>query len=224
MSFADKLTRGIFVSGFFLLCSFAAAGQESGTPPLIKRATSETYADILRKVKETDSSVNYKEFRLAYADSADYKPSADPQIRRAMFAAIAVKDHAKAAELAEAILKNRYVDIYGHQVAAVAYRELGDRGKSAVHGSLARELIRSIVESGDGNTPESAMQLISEEEEAIILQALDLKANKQQLMDQDGHTFDRVDAVDSSDVTVTLYFNLDVPVIKARQALASAPQ
>ena len=224
MSFIGRLTSVIFAFVLLLSSSLAAAAQESGTPLVIKRASTESYADILRKVKETDSSVNYKEFRLAYADSADYKPSADPQIRRAMFAAIAVKDNAKAAELAEAILKNRYVDIYGHQVAAVAYRELGDRGKSAVHGSLARELIRSIVESGDGNTPETAMQLISEEEEAIILQALDLKANKQELMDQDGHTFDRVDAVDSSDVTVTLYFNLDVPVIKARQALASAPK
>ena len=224
MNYSARRRSAVLALVLLLAFPFLLVGQAPGNPLVIKRASTEPYAEILRRVKETDSGVNYKEFRLAYADSAEYKPSADPQIRRAMFAAIAVKDHSKAAELAEAILKNRYVDIYGHQVAAVAYRELGNRAQSAVHGSLARELIRSIVESGDGHTPETAMQLISEEEEAIILQALDLKANKQELMDLDGHTFDRVDAVDSSDVTVTLYFNLDVPVIKARQALASRPQ
>jgi hypothetical protein len=227
MKRASSMMNLVSAIGLLLsFCSIELPAQEAVPSSLqvIKRSTTQSYAEILQRVRETDAGVNYKEFRLAYADSAEYRPSADPQIRRAMFAAVSVKDYGRAAELAEAILKERYVDIYGHQVAALAYRELGDRGKSAVHGSLARELIRSIVESGDGNTPETAMQLISEEEESVILQALDLKPSKQELLDLGGHTLDRVDAADSNDVTITLYFNLDVPVVKARQALAVLPK
>jgi hypothetical protein len=192
----------------------AACAQEEAsapsTPDRIRRSSAESYEAILAKVKTTDSGVDYKEFRLAYADSAGYKPNANPEIRNAMFAALSAKDHAQAIELAESILKDRYVDIYG--------------AKSSIHGALARELMRSIVESGDGSTPESAMMLISEEEEAIILQALQLKVLRQDLMAENGHTYDKVETMDSNDVSMTLYFNLDVPVIKVRQALATAPK
>jgi len=190
----------------------------------MRRATAESYEDMLRKVKETDSGVSFREFRLAYADSSAYKPSSNPEARKSMFEALSAKEFAKAAELAEDILQDRFVDIYGHQVASVAYRELGDRAKAAVHGSIARELIRSIVESGDGNTPQTAMLLISEEEESVILQALELKIVAQELIDVEGHTFDRVEAMDSGDGMVTLYFNLDVPVIKVREAMAELPE
>ena len=210
-----------------MLCALLASAQDpsaSSSPTIHQlRKTTESYEQLLRLVKQTDSGVNFKEFRLAYADSDEYKPSAEPEVRSAMFGALSAKDYARAAELAEAILKDRYVDIYGHQVAAVAYRELGDRAQANIHGSLARELVRSIVESGDGQSPESAMQLISEDEESVILQALQLKMVGQELIDVDGHTYDRVDALDSGDGEVTLYFNLDVPVIKVKQRLAAMP-
>ncbi len=189
-------------------------------PQKIQRASSESYEDILRKVKENDSGVVYREFRLAYAESAQYKPNADPEARKSMFAALSEKDFKKAAAVAETILKDRYVDIYGHQVASVAYRELGDRAKSSIHGSIARNLIQSIVESGDGNSAPTAMLLISEEEETIILQALSLKMVGQELMDEDGHTYDRVEAMEPGEGLVTLYFNLDVPIIKMRESIA----
>lgn len=199
------------------------AAQEAGAPLKIKRATTESYQDILRKVKQTDSGVSFLEFRLAYADSDDYKPGADPDTRNAMFGALNSKDYRRAAELAESILQDRYVDIYAHQAASVAYRELGDRAKATIHNGLARELVRSIVDSGDGQTPETAMMLISEDEETVVLQALQLKMVAQELMDVKGSTVDRVETVDTGEGHVTLYFNLDVPVIKVKQKLAAMP-
>ena len=140
----------------------------------LRRTTNESYEDMLKKVHQTDSGVSFREFRLAYADSAQYRPNSDPELRKTMFGALSAKDYAKAAEVADAILNDRFVDIYGHQVAAIAYRELGDRAKGSVHGSIARNLVQSIVESGDGSSPETAMLLISEDEESVILQALSL--------------------------------------------------
>lgn len=201
----------------------APAAATEMTVRQLRRRPNESYQDMLRKVHETDSGIDYREFRLAYADTEDYKPSADPDLRSAMFGALSAKDYERAAGLAETILKDRYVDIYAHQVAAVAYRERGDRAKSTIHGSLARELVRSIVESGDGQSPETAMLLISEDEESVILQALQLKMVGQELIDVAGHTLDRVEAMDSGEGHVTLYFNLDVPVIKVRQRLAAMP-
>ena len=116
-----------------ILCLMAGSGNgQEPEVPKIKRASTESYEDMLRKVHETDSGINYKEFRLAYADSSAYKPNADPEMRQAMFGALSAKDYGRASELAEAILKDRYVDIYAHQVAAVAFRELGDRAKSTI--------------------------------------------------------------------------------------------
>lgn len=183
-------------------------------------ASRPSYEELLKRVKETDSGVSFREFRLAYADSSQYAASSDGATRKAMFAALNAKDYAKALELAELILKDRYVDIYAHQTASVAYRELGKRAEGSIHASLARELIRSIVDSGDGNSPQTAMLLISEEEESVILNALQLRMVSQELQDVDGHTYDRVEAVDSGDGTVVLFFNLDVPVAKMREALS----
>lgn len=190
----------------------------------LRRTTNESYDDMLKKVHQTDSGVSFREFRLAYADSPHYKPNADPELRKTMFGALSAKDYAKAAEVADAILKDRYVDIYGHQAAAIAYRELGDRAKASVHGSIARNLVQSIVESGDGSSPETAMLLISEDEESVILQALSLKMIGQELLDQNGHTYDRVETMEPGEGQVTLYFNLDVPVIKMREALNALPE
>lgn len=218
-------TLALFLLTLAPLAAPARAQEPAETAPTrILRATKESYQEMLQRVKATDAGVDYKEFRLAYADSPGYQPAANAESRKTMFAALSGKNYEQAAKLAEAILKDRYVDIYAHQVAAVAYRELGDRANSSVHGSVARELMRSIVESGDGSSPESAMVLISEEEEAVILQALALRVAKQELMDNQGHTYDRVDAMDANDITMTIYFNLDVPVIKARQALAAQPK
>ena len=208
--------------------SAASAQQASPEPAKLTirqmRRDTETYEDLLRKVKATDSGVSFREFRLAYADSAQYKPNSNPELRKTMFGALSAKDYAKAAEVADAILEDRFVDIYGHQVAAVAYRELGDRAKASVHGSIARNLVQSIVESGDGSSPETAMLLISEDEESVILQALSLKMVGQELLDQGGHTYDRVEAMEPGEGHVTLYFNLDVPVIKMREALDALPE
>ena len=210
----------ICCAGLFLFSTAAGLTQAASlAASQIPRTSKESYDVMLRRVKETDSGVSFREFRLAYADSPYYTPSADGATRKAMFAALNAKDYAQALDLAERILKDRYVDIYAHQTASVAYRELDKRAEGSVHASLARELIRSIVESGDGNSPETAMLLISEEEESVILSALQLRMVSQELQDVDGHTYDRVEAMDSGDGSVVLFFNLDVPVAKVREAL-----
>ena len=46
----------------------------------------------------------------------------------------------------------------------------------------------------------------------------------QELVDHGGHTYDRVEAVEPGEGQVTLYFNLDVPVIKMREGLQALPE
>ena len=110
MNLLRKLSSRLMLAlAIALVFSLPARAQDAPPAPKIKRATTESYADILRKVKATDSGVDYREFRLAYADSADYQPSAAPEARKAMFAALSAKDFASAAKIAEAKIGRAHV-------------------------------------------------------------------------------------------------------------------
>ena len=183
-----------------------------------KSATKSAYADLVAKVKAGDKSVDFKELRLAYADS---KGGADTDSqKKAMMSALNSKKYDEALKNGDIVLASDYVDMDAHFAEYIAYRELKNEEQAEFHKRILQGLLDSITHSGDGKTEKTAFQVIQVHEEYVLLKFMGLMPSKQSLSEKDGHSYDIMEAVNpKSNEKVTLYFNIDVEEKHLKDAL-----
>lgn len=188
-----------------LFSASLVAAQEPTTKP--------TYESLLERVKKSDKSVDFQEVRMAYTETKSYSPyGGDRESRNAMFAAIEAKEYAKVLESATKILKSNYMDLNGHFGAFVANNHLGHAEQAGYHLFVFDGLLNSIQNSGDGKTTETAFVVISTDEEYVLLNYLGLRTTQQALINDKGHSYDLMTALDpKTNQSVKYYFNIDKP-------------
>lgn len=170
------------------------------------------YEDMLERVMKADPAVDFAALRFAYADNPPEGSGTDRDASRAMFIALRDKHYAKAIEEAEKVLNSKYVDINAHLVSAAAYKEKGNAEKEKFHRYVAEGLIKSILNTGNGKTKETAYTVIGVDEEYVVLRVFGLIPGSQALERDNGHHYDRLDATNpKTKEKVTLYFNVDKP-------------
>jgi len=183
-----------------------------------KKAADARYADLVAKAKAGEKSVDFKELRLAYADSS--KGSDTDSQKKAMTAALNSKDFEKALKNAEIVLAADYVDMDAHFAEYIAYRELHDTAQADFHKNVLQGLLDSITHSGDGKSFDTAFQIIEVHEEYVLLRFMGLMPSKQSMSEKGGHSYDVLEAVNpKSSEKVTLYFNIDIEEKHLKDAL-----
>jgi hypothetical protein len=202
------MNRAKIVSCFLLLSavSAGAAGQ--------KKTDSSLYDTMVARVKSGDESVDFRQLRLAYAESPAYSNGPDTTAQKhAMTTALNGKEFARAIQNADIVLAANYVDMDAHFVEHIAYRESGDLEKAKFHEFVLQQLLRSITNSGDGKTPESAYQVIDVHEEYVVLHFMHIGLPKSQsYLHKNGHAYDEIKYDDpESKEERALYFNVDIP-------------
>ena len=179
-----------------------------------KNATAE-YASLLERAKNGDQTIDFRRLRLAYADSAAYEnaPDTEPQ-KKAMWSALKTKDFQAAVKNADIVLNADYADMGAHYVEQVAFQELRNSDLSRIHAYIFRALLKSITDSGDGKSPETAYQVIEVHEEYVLLRALGVALPKQQSsVQRNKHSFDKITFDDpQSGEQKIIYFNVDIPM------------
>jgi hypothetical protein len=171
------------------------------------------YASLLERAKRSDPTLDFKELRMAYTETKDYSPySNDREALRAVVAALVSKEYDKALTQADKILSSNYVDINAHFGAFAAHKALQHADQSAFHRFMFDGLLKSVVNSGDGKTEETAFIVISTDEEYVLFDFLGLRPTGQALVNKDGHSYDKMTAVDpKTNQTVVYFFNIDKP-------------
>jgi hypothetical protein len=172
-----------------------------------------TYDTILEQVKKSDPKADFLKLRMAFTETAQYSPyGEDTKTRDAMNEAMEQKEYEKAAELAQKILKSKYVDLNAHLVAQRAYTELKKDDQAKYHKYVYDGLLQSILKSGDGKATASAYVVIATDEEYAVLAALGIRPNRQALLSEKGEKFDQMVGIESkSKERVILYFNVSKP-------------
>ncbi len=179
------------------------------------------YQTLVARVKKGDKTVDFLELRRAFADSPEYTPGSDDDLRKAMFSAYNNKDYTEALALSKKMLDGYYLDIEAHQIAYLCNRQLQKQAEADFHHEIAHGLISAIFKTGDCRTREAACEVLSTHEEYVILQVLGLNPGSQSLQTQDGHRYDVLDAMDPrAQGDVTLYFNVDKPLGYLEKTLA----
>lgn len=181
---------------------------------LISASANESYEAMVARAKGGDVTIDFTALRDAYAASAHYQPEGGDydQPRSAMIDAFNAKDCAKALAAADKVLDSIFIDISAHIVSGRCFEVGGDAPKAEFHRAIARGLVQSILASGDGKTPKTAYVVVAVSEEYDVLTALGLKLGVQSLVQDDGHSYDKMDATSVSGAPVTLFFQIDRPM------------
>ncbi|MEO7971048.1 MAG: DUF4919 domain-containing protein [bacterium] len=172
-----------------------------------------SYDVLLERVKQEDAAVNFQELRLAYTETKQYSPyGGDRETRKAMFAALKDKQYDQALSSSEKILAANYLDINAHFSAYVANRELGHADKADYHKNIFQKLLKSISDSGDGKTMETAFVVISTDEEYALFNYMGVRPTAQALIEDKSHHYDKMTVTDpETQQRATYYFNIDKP-------------
>jgi hypothetical protein len=191
-----------------------AAKQPAAQQPTTQQPVAQvSYDTLLEKVKKQDPAVNFKDLRFAYTETKQYSPyGGDREARKAMFAAFNAEENEKAFSLSEKILAANYLDINAHFIAYAANRRLGRSDKSDYHKYVFENLLKSITDSGDGKTTDTAFFVISTDEEYALFSFMGLRAAGQALIEDKGHHYDQMTAIDpKTNQSSTYFFNIDKP-------------
>jgi hypothetical protein len=177
---------------------------------------------LINRVKSKDpllmdekaASKAFEELRFAYTETPQYNPYAGikSEAGGAMITAISNKEYTKALKYAERILKEDYVDIDAHMVAATAYRETGNQEEADYHQAIASILLQSILRNGYGDKLKTAIEVISVDEEYVFLSLAGLRMKSQAELHENGHNYDKLTVYDSvSGKTFEIFFGIDRP-------------
>ena len=199
----------------------APAPAAPSTPP--PGSPTASYETLLAAAQARPEEADFGALRMAYARSAQYQPYARyPDDQAPMQQALNDKDWPGVLRIVEAGLARNWVRIRPHFYAILAHEGLGDARAAAHHRAIMRGLARSIMESGDGQSPATAMVVISIQEEYDVLTILGLQRTRQSLVNEGGRAFDRLDVQDREGRESALFF--DVTLLLARSPFGPPPR
>ena len=207
------------ISAFILLLLLAACSVNRGNSALLrgKLVVPEegTYYKKQLEAIERDSLsaipyTNWRQFRTAFFKCRLANPSnlGVPLKTTLELTKTANGSYeADAAKLAYDILERDYTSIAAH--AALSKNLSIYPTVREFHGAVKNALVKSIVNSGDGKSPETAMYVIGVAEEYEALQELGLTQESQRLEQKNNRHYDVFAARDSTGEKRDVYFAVD---------------
>ena len=197
--------------------ALAAATAAAAAPaPPSPDNTEAQYQALLAAAKASAPNADWGALRLAYSRRPSFSAFAQSAAKRQMFEAAQKSDCATALPAARAVIAEAYVDIDAHLVAAFCEDSAGDKTAAQLDRDIGAGLAASI-RTGDGLSPGTAFTPIDVDEEYALMRTLGARVTDQALIQQDGHSYDALTAVDEAGHKSTYYFLVD-RVIAAESA------
>lgn len=170
-----------------------------------------SYEELLAVAKANPETADFMALRMAYADSDQYDPyHRDAEAQKAFQDAWNRQDFDTALISLKRLLDGYYLGIEVHFMAATVYRELGKESQAIFHREFGAGLVKSILQSGDGLSFETAFVVLDIREEYAVVNALALQSRGQSLVEHEGSHFDILGIQKpGEDVALDMYFNID---------------
>ncbi len=198
--------------GLVLLAVCAAGGAEN--------AAKAKYQALVQRAQSGDRTVDLNELRAAAGEAGI---ESDVNARDQLMAAASKHDFKKMAETADAVLNSNYADLDGQFFAKIAAKELGQPEKAELHDWVEMGLLKSLRSTGDGQSPATAMKVISVDEEYFILHVMGQEVKRQALSECAGAQCDIMTTFDpESKQEHKWYFNIEIPMKHLADALGES--
>ncbi|MBX7155903.1 MAG: DUF4919 domain-containing protein [Candidatus Kapaibacterium sp.] len=169
------------------------------------------YMELLARIKKMDTTVSFTEWRYTYAKAAMYSPyGRDYDVMKKVKEMMGAKKYKELYPILLAALENNYTDVDLHYYALIVSKQIDSTSKETqYHRWIVMGIYESITKSGDGTTPETAMQVITTAEEYFWLGMNGLNTTQQALSHSGGHALDVMSVVDEDNNSSKYYFNVD---------------
>jgi hypothetical protein len=186
-----------------------------------------SYADLTRRATEGDKSLDFTALRAAYPYTDQWDPFGNKTAALMEQAAAASKgkDCVTALQKLDQILKLDFTIDTAHALRSDCLAETGNGTASRIESNIANGLIQSLMDSGDGNTEQTAYVVMTEREEMDVLanRHLVLKIRATQIRGSNGRFYDEVQSTTAggSAGVQTVYFDV-TSFVKGRQSRMAA--
>ena len=178
------------------------------------------WLDLLEEAKPEPDDADITSLRYAYALSDEYDPfyqknGIDAAIRETRQAAEA-EDWQATLEAATQVLDMNYMHLETHWHLVNACSRTGQQAQAVPHQHFLRSCLRSIHQSGFGQSYPTAYVVISEDEESLFLRfqgAMEgfVGQRQRRYLEHEGHFFDLVQVRHGKTAEESeIYFNLDL--------------
>jgi tetratricopeptide (TPR) repeat protein len=166
------------------------------------------------------NEVSLRDLRLAAAEGRVIN-DADAQAARAKInSALTAKQFDQALQLAMKAISHDFTNMEAHFDAHLAYQGLGNEQSSQIEEKIFRNLVASILESGNGKSAKTAWFVVATREEYIVVRVLGYRATGQDLKDDGVHYYDVLHVVNRDGGNEDLWFNVDTDMKKMHDAVA----
>lgn len=215
------------------VCSLHALGDRALTSVETSAAFSarkrmqSDYAHLTKRATEGDKSVDFSTLRAAYPYTDQWDPFGNKTAALLDQAAAAAKgkDCATALVKLEEILKLDFTIDTAHALRSDCLAATGNAGESKIESEIADSLIRSLMNSGNGNSEATAYVIVTQREEMDVLanRQLLLKVRQTEVRGEDGRFYDEVQATStrSSERLETVYFDISSYVNGRKSRMAA---
>jgi hypothetical protein len=184
------------------------------------------YDALVTKAESGDTAIDYAALRLSYTQTDHYEPypAGAVDLMLKAFKAMNDKNCPAAVESARAAVKLNYVEFRAHAILADCYEQAGDAAGHDRELAISGGIVKALLASGDGKSPETAYRVVTISEEYFILEAY-YKAQRQEqsLINNAGHMYDSLTGKLANGESVTLFFNID-PIFAAEGKLLGLKQ
>jgi len=212
-----KFGRVCLVAAVFGLVALQAGANTgpvaAGTPMKITLpADNDDYAKLVARAAARDTSVDFHALRFTYLKSAARQRAGglggEDMLKQKMLDAAKAGDDSRVRDAAEALLSVKYVDLNGQAYLSRACQRLHDAACAAQSDFVARGLVRSIFDSGDGKTCKTGWEVAAVDEEYFILSVLGA-APKSQSLAAGSPSCDVLETTGKDGSDATYFFRID---------------
>jgi len=172
------------------------------------------YPTLVDSAISNPLDTDYTKLRLTHAKSSAYDPYGDDDGLMKLRDLINAKEFEVATEVAKTQYRRLFHDPLFHYYAFIVWTEVEDEEMADIHSFYYTKLIKSVMSSGDGESPKTAYHVINVSEEYRVLEYLEMEIVEQNLVEDSGHSFDKITATDTVGKTKEIYFNIDLPFSK----------
>ena len=176
------------------------------------------YDTLKAKAEQGDLNIDWRELRLNAAvakleNDYDWRTAAAEAVRE-----FNGKYYKEALAIGQQIVSHNYANADGHFLLIMLYGRLGMRKEADQEKLVVDKLMQSILDSGNGITPETAWFTVSSSEEYFLLRLLGLNPKSQASVTQGEHTFDKVTVTDHEGKESVVWFYSDTEMQMTQRA------
>ncbi len=199
--------KRILICSILSLMTITLFGQSQIAVPVF----GDKYSEYVEGLESGHTDIDYQDFRFSFIKSKQFRIASQKSkdislLKDAMYEQMDKLNYEEIISLAKQILSIDYTNMMAHKILSQTYDMVDDVANAQKYETIEMGLLKSIIQSGDGKSCETAWKVIQVSEEYFILEMLGVELERQSII-SNGGLCDRMDVTDEGEPS-TYYFDI----------------